>query len=135
MRRAGLSAWSGGMICLPNRNLALAVSSMRDFVRNRIGAPLTIMTSPCRSSRTRVDIRPFLDGSARGPVECGTTDGTQPITVSPASCRLVLEDSSGRVYYPTRRLGSPRLLLEQAQQRLRCLVRQRQGLSAQLLAD
>ncbi len=46
MRRAGLSAWSGAMICLPNRKRALAVSSIRDFVRNRIGAPLTIMTSP-----------------------------------------------------------------------------------------
>ena len=43
MRRAGLSAWSGGMICLPNRKRACAVSSMRDFVRKRIGAPLTII--------------------------------------------------------------------------------------------
>src|ERR1700739_3726726 len=60
MGRAGLSNWYGGMICLPNRKRALAVSSIRDLVRKRIGAPLTIMTSPWRSSNTRFDMRPFL---------------------------------------------------------------------------
>ena len=44
------------MICLPNRKRALAVSSIRDFVRKRIGAPLTIIISPWRSSRTKVDM-------------------------------------------------------------------------------
>ena len=53
----GLSTWSGGMICLPKRKRAFAVSSMRDRVRKRIGAPLTIITSPWRSSRTRLDIQ------------------------------------------------------------------------------
>jgi hypothetical protein len=76
------------MICLPKRKRALAVSSIRDLVRKRIGAPLTIMTSPCRNSRTRVDIRPFLDGAARGPVTKGTTDGTRPFPASPAFCRV-----------------------------------------------
>ena len=33
-----------------------AVSSMRVLVRNRIGAPLTTMTSPWRSSSTSVDM-------------------------------------------------------------------------------
>ena len=48
------------MICLPNRKRALAVSSIRDLVRKRIGAPLTIITSPWRSSNTKFDMRPFL---------------------------------------------------------------------------
>jgi hypothetical protein len=33
---------------------------MRDFVRKRIGAPLTIIISPWRSSKTRLDMRLFL---------------------------------------------------------------------------
>jgi hypothetical protein len=34
---------------------------MRDLVRKRIGAPLMIMTSPGRNSKTRLDMRHFLD--------------------------------------------------------------------------
>src|SRR3984885_4423382 len=82
MRRAGLSAWSGGMICLPKRNRALAVSSMRDLVRNRIGAPLTIMTSPWRSSKTKLDMRLFLVRLAR------QRDAMRWLTVLPAIRRI-----------------------------------------------
>src|SRR4051794_5141011 len=62
MRRAGLLASIGAMICLPNRKRALAVSSMRDLVRKRMGAPLMIIISPWRSSKTRFDMRLFLVG-------------------------------------------------------------------------
>ncbi len=53
---AGVVAASGGMICLPKRKRALAASSIRARLRKRIGAPLTTIMSPWRSSSTSVDI-------------------------------------------------------------------------------
>ena len=58
MRRAGVFAASGGITCLPNRNRARAASSMRVRLRKRMGAPLTTITSPWRSSSTSVDMLP-----------------------------------------------------------------------------
>src|SRR5258708_6492067 len=96
------------MICLPNKKRALAVSSIRDRVRNRIGAPFTIITSPWRSSRTRLDI------------------------ISLPRSMHFSRNAGGPGAGPA---GTERRLLEQAEQCLRCLVRQRQRLRAQLLAD
>src|SRR5689334_5279867 len=109
MRRAGLSTWSGGMICLPNRKRALAVSSIRVFVRNRIGAPLTIIVSPWRSSRINVDMRLFLDAGRR---RVRGLRGIDPATVGPPP-----EYSS----------------LKQAEQGRGSLVRDRERLGAKLL--
>src|SRR5271166_461373 len=101
------------MICLPNRKRAFAVSSILAFVRKRIGAPLMIIVSPWRSSRTRLDMT--LDSvcdqgwSARH-ASAGTTNGVTP---------------------GMRRWSSR--LLEQTEERLRRLVRDRQGLGAVLL--
>src|SRR6201996_7811989 len=122
MRRAGLSTWSGGMICLPNRKRALAVSSIRDRVRKRIGAPFTIMTSPWRSSRTRLDIVSLFtnDPAFRGPPCSGRARrSVEDILAGPGG-------RTGQEYPP---------LLEQAEERLRGLVRHGQCLGAQLLAD
>src|SRR5665647_3447724 len=70
------------MICLPNRKRALAVSSMRVLVRNRIGAPLTIIISPWRSSRTRFDMSAFL---------------VRPAGLRAAGIRLASDDGGMRV--------------------------------------
>src|SRR6478672_4738221 len=68
------------MICLPNRKRDLAVSSIRDLVRKRMGAPLTIIISPWRSSKTRLDMRLFLVG--RFPHKA-----LRDLTCVPAFCR------------------------------------------------
>src|SRR5450756_453210 len=101
------------MICLPNRNRAFAVSSIRVLVRNRIGAPLTTMTSPWRSSSTSVDmLRPLILGHR----------GVQ----SPEAVTDLLS-----VPHP----GNVPRLLEQGQQALRRLIGDRQRLSTELLLD
>src|SRR5271165_7324113 len=99
------------MICLPNRKRARAVSSIRLLVRKRIGAPLTIITSPWRSSNTKLDIAPLHGG-----FRCGAA--------APAFA------ASGR--HACRPAPS---LAEQLQQCRRCLVGDRQRLRAQLLLD
>src|SRR5258708_9136325 len=45
------------MICLPNMKRAFATSSIRDRVRNRTRAPLMIIASPGRRSRTNPVMR------------------------------------------------------------------------------
>src|ERR1700722_6223591 len=115
------------MICLPNRKRALAVNSMRDLVRNRMGAPLTIIISPWRSSKTRLDMRLFLVGSRPHGAMRGGAARRRHFTGS------LWHWGRYRALCPAR--FSADRLLEQAQQRLRRLVRQRQGLRAQLLTD
>src|ERR1700710_2567198 len=109
------------MICLPNRKRAFAVSSIRERVRKRMGAPFTIMTSPWRSSRTRLDMKSLPRRDCE-------------------SLTALLFDIQGVRRQPVRALwrrGQVAVgpLLEQAEQRLRCLVGQRQRLGTELLTN